>query len=529
LPTQRTKRSKPPLPGQEVVDFINGLTHTGDFNGVPFELREWQEKMVRPLFGNLRPDGRRQYTKAFFALPRKNGKTELIAALVLYLMLGTGKRSQRIFSASGTAAQAALVHEAAATMIHNDPALDELCICYEGNEKKIVCKPLNTTYQALSSDAPTKHGLNPSTVVFDELHVFPNRQLYTALTTGYATRREPLTIMITTAGFDKTSLCYEKWRYAEDVRDGIIDDPEFLPIIYSAVNRAGDPEPDWKDPAVWERAMPALGDFCSREYIESEMKEAQQNPAKENEVKQLYLNLWTAQSVKWINNEAWQACGGPLDLARLKGRPCFAGLDMGLSGDMTAFARAFRDPDGGVTVLLNYWTPIDGTWRKEFRNEDRYPIWHQQGHLKYTPGNIRDRSQIVRDIVAMDDETPIQMLFADRAYATETLTDLYNDHGFQDRLKGITQGPVQMNESCVKLDELIASRKIRHGGNPVLAWNAANAVLRRNHTGLVNLDKESATERIDGLAAVLNALAAMCSEPGDDGESVYNHRGILFL
>jgi phage terminase large subunit-like protein len=523
LPTQRTKRSKPPLPGQEVVDFINGLTHTGDFNGVPFELREWQEKMVRPLFGNLRPDGRRQFTKAFWAMPRKQGKTELAAAIVLYLILGTGKREQRIYSASGTAEQAALIYDAASTMVRNDPRLDEICRCYDGF-KKIKCEPLGSFYDALSSDAPTKHGLNPSAVIFDELHVLPNRALYTALTTGFATRREPLTLMITTAGFDKTSLCYEKWKYAEDVLAGRVTDPEFQAVIHAASD-----EDDWTAEETWRKAMPGLGDFCSMDWVRSQCAEAQQNAVNENAFKQLQLNIWTAQSVKWINDAAWQACGEPFDLARLKGRPCFAGLDMGLSGDMTAFARAFRDPDGGVTVLLSYWTPIDGTWRKEYRNEDRYPIWHQQGHLKYTPGNIRDRSQIVRDIVAMDDETPVQMLFADRAYATETLTDLYNDHGFQDRLKGITQGPVQMNESCVKLDELIASRKIRHGGNPILAWNAANAVLRRNHTGLVNLDKESATERIDGLAAVLNALAAMCSEPGDDGESVYNHRGILFL
>src|SRR3954449_7058698 len=178
----------PPKPkvdhGQAAVDFINNLTHTGDYNGVPFALRPWQEAIVRRLFGTIRPDGKRQYRKMFLALPRKQGKTELAAAILLYLLLGTGRRSQQLYSASGDRDQASLIFKAAAEMIRNDPELDRVCLVYDGY-KRIVCEPMGSFYQALSSDAPKKHGLRPSAVIFDELHVLPNRDLFKALTTAF--------------------------------------------------------------------------------------------------------------------------------------------------------------------------------------------------------------------------------------------------------------------------------------------------------------------------------------------------------
>ena len=504
-------------PGDRVVKFVNQLVHTGDYYGQPFRLRRWQEDILRKVVGTIRPDGQRQYRKAFIALGRKQGKTELAAALLLYLLLGTGKKSQKLYSASGDRAQAALIFHAAASMIRADPTLSRLCLVYEGY-KRIVCEQFESTYEALSSDAPRKHGLGPSVVLFDEVHVLPNRDLHDVLTTGFGARREPLTLYVTTAGWDQTSLCYELWDYARKVRDGVIDDPTFLPILYET-----EASEDWTDEAVWRKAMPALGDYCSLEFIRDECRKAKELPAYENTFRQLYLNQWTEQAERWLQVEKWKACAG-LDATSLDGRECFAGLDLGVTGDMSALARAFPNDAGGLDVLMKFWAPRDGRWRNEYRNRDLYLLWEKLGWLTFTDGETTDFDQVERDIVALNEATPFRALFADRAYASHLLTRLFN--GFGIPVKGIPQGPITLNEAMVALEAMILDGRLRHAGDPVLAWNVSNATAKRNPTGLMHLDKSGTTRRIDGLAALIDAVAAYTAEGGEE-RSVYNDRGIL--
>jgi phage terminase large subunit-like protein len=499
------------------VDFVNSLCHTGDFFGVPFRLRPWQERIVRTIFDER---GKPRYRKVFIALPRKQGKTELTAAILLFVLFGTGKRGQRIFSASGDRNQAALIFGAASSMIRQSRSLSECSLVFDGY-KRIKLEPLDSTYEALSSDAPRKHGLRPSVVLLDEVHVLPNRDLFTALMTAFGATFDPLTIMITTAGHDRTSVCYEQWQYAVGVRDGRIQDPSFLPIIYAA-----DPGDDWTSEETWRKAMPALGDFCQLDFIRGECKQAQELPAYQNTFRQLYLNQWTEQATRWLQLTQWDACNGPVDRMALRGQPCYGGLDLGVTGDLSAYVLAFPDGSGGWSLLPHFWAPRDGKWRRESRNRDRYELWAKQGFLTLTPGNATDHQRIEDDILALNESYPLRKLCADRAYATQLLSRLHNLHALP--VEGISQGPVTMNEPTRRFEELLVSGKVRHGGNPVLGWNVANAVVRRNSTGLMHLDKESATERIDGLAATLNALAAAngCT---DNEPSVYESRGLLFL
>jgi phage terminase large subunit-like protein len=398
-------------PGQQAVDFVNNLTHTGDFNGVPFALRPWQESIVRRLFGTMREDGKRRYRKAFLAFPRKQGKTELAAAMILFLLLGTGKRGQQLYSASGDRDQAALTYRAAAEMIRNDPELESVCLVYDGY-KRIVCEPLGSFYQALSSDAPRKHGLRPSAVIFDELHVLPNRDLFNALTTAFGATLEPLTVMITTAGWDRTSLCYEQWKYAEGVRDGLIDDAGFLPVLHQAA-----PEDDWTSEDTWHKAMPGLGDFCQLDFIRDECKRAQELPAYENTFRQLYLNQWTEQAVRWLSTERWSACGGWFDPAELLDQPCYGGLDLGVTGDMAVYVLLFPDDDGGFHALAHGWVPRDGKWKKEPKNRDRYEAWQRDGYLTFTDGEAIDHQVIEDAIVRWSGKYPLRKALGDRAYA----------------------------------------------------------------------------------------------------------------
>lgn len=513
------RRAKISDPGERALAFINNLTHTGDFSGVPFELRPWQADPIRKLFGTIRADGLRRYKKAFIAWPRKQGKTEWAAAILLYLLFGTGLRGQRWYSASGDRAQASLVFGAAASMIRADPELDDRCLIYDGY-KKIIYEPMDSTYEALSSDAPRKHGLCPSGVIFDEVHVLPDRKLHNVLTTGYAARKDPLTLYITTAGHDRTSLCYELWRYAEQVRDGVIDDPGFLPLIYAA-----DPKDDWREEATWRKAMPALGDFCSLEFIQSECREAQGNPDLENRFKQLYLNIWTEQATRWLQTELWSQCPR-FDPVDNEGRECYGGLDLGIVGDMTAFARIFPNDDGTIDVTVKFWAPKQGKWRAEPRNKELYRNWEQLGHLTFTEGQDVDLDQVESDILELNEQTPIKLLVADRAYARQFLSRLFNNHGMN--VEGISQGPVALNESMTKVESMLLEGQLRHDGNPVLAWNVANATVKRTSTGLMHLDKSGSTFRMDGLAAVIDAIAGWIADPNAGG-SVYRERGVLII
>lgn len=518
------KTTKPKRPAESFADravrFINKLTHTGDYNGEPFALREWQEKIVRKILGTLRPDGTRQYRRAFLALPRKQGKTELIAAIANCLLLATGRRGQHIYSASGDHKQAALIFRAAASMIRNDPTLSQHCVIYE-SYKRIEVPGLDSFYEALSSEAKLKHGLSPAAVLFDEVHILPDRELHDVLTTGFGARREPLTLYITTAGHDRASLCWELWQHARNVRDGIVDDPTFLPILYEV-----SPDDDWTDEAVWHKAMPALDDFCSLEFIRDEFRKAQMMPSFENTFKRLYLNLWTEQATRWLQVERWLACAG-LSEAELIDRPCMAGLDLGVTGDMSAAAFLFENDLGGVDVAVRYWVPRDGRWKDEVENRERYRLWERQGFLKFTDGEVKDDDVIEADIVALNQRWPIQQMTADRAYAMSLLTRLFNKHEIP--IKGVPQGPITLNAAMVDLEEMILAGTLRHTNNPVLNWNVANANVSRNSTGLMYLDKAMDRIRIDGLAAVIDARvpAASGEESPAIGDSVYNERSLL--
>jgi phage terminase large subunit-like protein len=504
VPRKPAAKPAPLDPGARAVAFINNLTHTGDFAGKPFALRPWQSSIVEALFGTLRPDGLRRYRKAFLALPRKQGKTELAAGVLLYLLLGTGKTDQRIYSASGDRAQASLIYHAASRMVRQDPTLDRLCLTYDGY-KRIVHEPSGNVYEALSSEAYSKHGLGPSAVLFDEVHVLRDREFHDVLTTGYGARVEPLTWYITTAGWDRLSLCYELWQHAEAVRDGLRNDPTFLPILYAA-GKAD----DWRDEASWFRAMPALGDFCSLEFIRDEYARACSQPSFENTFRQLYLNQWTEQAERWISIEKWTACGvRPLDETSFAGRECHAGLDLATSGDMAAFVRLFTDPDGSVSALCRFYAPERGRWRDEPQNRELYPVWASQGFLTLTPGEEIDFDFIERDIVEVDETTPITLLLADRAFATQVCTRLMNLHGMGERVQFLPQTPIRLNEPTLELERLVNAGKFRHGGHPVLSWNAQNAATRKHATGLIQLDKARSTGRIDGLAGAVNALAGI--------------------
>jgi len=264
-------------------------------------LRPWQIKILKQLF-KTRRDGQRQYRTCLLMLPRKNGKSELAAAIALYGLLADGETGAEVYSAAADKDQAGLVFGVAAQMVRNDPVLDKACYIVD-SQKRIVHERSGSFYRAISAEAYSKHGFNSHIVVYDELHAAPDRRLYDVLSTSMGGRAQPLFLVISTAGFDKHSILYELYAHAKKVQENPALDPTFLPILYEAP-----PDADWTSPKVWRKANPALGDFRSLEEMQILAARAKAIPAQENTFRRLYLNQWTEQASRWLALDAWDGC-----------------------------------------------------------------------------------------------------------------------------------------------------------------------------------------------------------------------------
>lgn len=259
-----------------VLFFEAALKHIkGEWAGKPLKLSPWQaDQIIRPLFGWKRQDGTRRYRTAYIQIPRKAGKSTLAAGIALYLLMADGEPGAEVYSAAADRDQAAIVFELAKSMADASKALRSRLQAYK---RALVMPSTASSYKVLSSEAYTKHGLNAHGIVIDEVHALPDRDLWDVLTTSTGARRQPLTVAITTAGFDRHSLCYELYDYGCKVRDGIIQDASFLPVIFEAAQ-----DDDWKDPATWHKAHPGLGVSVKEEYFAAECAKAQQLPTYEN-------------------------------------------------------------------------------------------------------------------------------------------------------------------------------------------------------------------------------------------------------
>jgi len=495
---------------QKAIDFINCLQHTkGKWAGVNFNLRPWQiEEIIKPIFGRLHPDGRRLIRTAYIELPRKNGKSELAAAISLFLLFADGEVGAEIYVAAGDRDQASLVFNVAAQMVRQDETLSNNCKIVD-SQKRIVRHEKGSFLRAISAEAYTKFGFNASGIIFDELHVQPNRELWDTLTTSTGAREQPLTVAITTAGFDKNSICWELHEYAQKVKKGVIDDPTFLPVIYSA-----DRDADWQDESVWFECNPALGDFRGLEEMRDFCRKAAEIPAIENTFRRLYLNQWTSQEVRWLPMTKWDKCAkGQVKENELKGRTCYAGLDLATIYDLTAFVMVFPNDDDTFTILPKFWIPEGGMRKRIERDKVPYDIWVSQGLITATPGDVTDYKWIIDEISRCTAKYDLREIAYDRWGAPAVVQQL-DELGYADEksqwasrhLIQFGQGYKSFSPPTKELMKLVLEEKLHHGGNPVLRWNADNLVVRLDPAGNVKPDKEKSTEKIDGMVAMIMGL-----------------------
>lgn len=494
---------------QRAVDFFPAiLTHPDDSPstkaGDPFHLQPWQRDYIATLFGWKRPDGTRRYTETLGAVPRKNGKTAMCAGLALYGLAAEGKQSAQIYSAAMDRDQASAIYRAASRMVLNSKYLMKRLSCVDST-KRIVFRQTGSFYNALSGDANTGHSKKPYFVLFDELHTQRTRGLYDSLQTGMGSTINRLFGMITTAGWDRHSICFQVWQRAQRVRDNHgADDPYFLPMLYELAE--GD---DWQDEKVWHKCNPNLGVSISLDFLREELAKARQSPAFENTFRNLYLNQWVEQAVRWLSMEAWDECDG--ELPDLKGEPCWAGLDMSATTDLTALALVFPVGDK-FAVLPHFWIPEDTARAKE--NQDRVPYreWASRGLVTLTPGNQVDHDYVIRHIKQVREDYELQEVAFDR-WGSLAVSKAMTEEGITCALHG--QGFASMSAPSKELEKAVLARKIVHGGNPVLRWNATNVAIQRDGAECIKPVKDKSTGRIDGIVALIMGLGRAMTNQHD--------------
>jgi phage terminase large subunit-like protein len=475
------------------------------------------------VFGTLKPNGYRQFNTAYVEIPKKMGKSELAAAVALLLTCGDNEERAEVYGCAADRNQASIVFNVAADMVRMCPALVKRVKILD-SMKRLIYQPSGSAYQVLSADVSNKHGFNTHGVVFDELHTQPNRKLYDVMTKGSGdARMQPLYFLITTAGDNQNSICWEVHSKALDILNSRKHDATFYPVIYGA----GQDE-DWTDPSVWKKANPSLGITVGMDKVKAAFESARQNPAEENAFRQLRLNQWVKQSIRWMPMEKWDKCAFPVDTGALEGRVCYGGLDLSSSIDITAFVLVFppAGEDSKYSLLPFFWIPENNIDLRVRRDHVPYDTWQKQGFLLTTEGNVVHYGFIETFIEDLGKKYNIREIAFDRWGAVQIVQNL---EGLGFTVVPFGQGFKDMSPPTKELMKLTLEGKLAHGGHPVLRWMMDNIFIRTDPAGNIKPDKEKSTEKIDGAVAAIMALDRAIRCGNQTAGSVYDAKELLIL
>lgn len=481
-----------------VMAFFRVLRHwKGEWAGQRVVLEPWQQFMIWSLFGWRREDGTRRFRQAYVEVPRKNGKTTVAAGIGLALMLIDGEPGAEIYTAATKRDQARIAHRDAAEMVRQSPELREMVTSFKDNLHVV---DTSSKFEPLGRDADSTDGLNIHGAICDEVHAWKVRDLWDRIETATGARRQPLVLGITTAGYDRQSLCFNLHDYAEKVVSGVLDDDSFFGLIYTI-----DEGDDWEDEATWFKANPNLGVSKKIHDMRTLAERAKAMPTALNAFLRLHLNVWTQASERWINPERWRVCGEePPSRAALAGRRCFGGLDLSSTLDVTAWVLVFPPaaPDERWWVLPTFWIPEENIRERVKRDRVPYDAWVRDGWMVATPGAVVDYDWIEHRIRADASEFDLGEAAFDPWNATSVSNHLL-DEGIE--MVEFRQGYISMNPAMKALEVAIAEGRLGHGNHPVLNWMADNLVARMDPAGNVKPDKNASSEKIDGMVALVMA------------------------
>ena len=504
------------------VKFIEMLPHTkGEWEGRPFWLLPWQEQIIRDLFGIVKADGFRQFRTAYIEIPKKQGKSELAAAIALYLLYADHEPSAEVFSAAADRQQASIVFDVAKRMVEMTPGLQKRSKVMSAT-KRIVNYSNAGYYQVVSADVGGKHGYSISGLVFDEIHNQPNRKLWDVLTKGSGdARRQALHVAITTAGTDRNSICFELHTKALDILSDRKVDPTFYPVVYSLPMDA-----DWQDEKNWYKVNPSLGYTVPIERMREAYLQSQDNPAEENVFRTLRLCQWVGSTVQWIPDHIYDLGNQPIDKHALRRRDCYAGLDLSSSGDITALVLMFppRTDDEKYIMRPYFWVPEDTVPKRVQQTSVPYDNWVAQGYVQATPGNVIDYAYIQNTIGELSYKYHIREIAFDR-WGSNMLVERLSEMGLT--VVPFGQGYKDMSPASRAFYEELMKGNIIHGGNPVMKWMCGNVVIEQDPAGNIKPTKAKSKDKIDGVVAAIMALDRCIRHENE--ESVYDNRGLLWI
>ena len=515
-----------PAAGQLVISFFSLLKHSkGEWAGRPIVLEPWQQFVLWVLFGWKKwIDGQlvRRFNISYMEVARKNGKSTLAAGVGLYLMVADGEPGAEVYSAATKKDQARITHSEATRMVKSSPALKKRLTVFRDN---IHIKDTASKFEPLGRDTDSMDGLNIHAAIIDELHAHKTRDMVDILETAQGARRQPLQFEITTAGFDRESICYQHHERTEKVLEGTVDLCEadsWFGIIFTF-----DKDDDWEKPETWLKSNPNLGVSKKLEYMRDQAAKAKEMPSKLNSFLRLDMDVWTQSETKWIPLEHWMICGKAVDPVGLRGRTCYGGLDLSSTTDISALVLVFppQTEEDDYSALCRFWIPEEAMHIRSHRDRVSYEAWVRQGHITATPGNVIDYDYILSQIDEDAQNFDLQEIAFDRWGATKIVQEIA-EHGLTCVQFG--QGFASMSPPMKELEKQILSHRLAHGNNPVLTWMADNLVAAEDPAGNIKPDKSKSIEKIDGMVALIMGLDRAIRNESTTG-SVYDERGIITL
>jgi phage terminase large subunit-like protein len=475
--------------------FSTFLIHSkGIQAGKPFQLLPWQNEIVDALFGTYNSETRyRRYRRALVLIPKKNGKSTLMAGLCLYQLL-FGEASGEIVAVANSREQAKIILDATKDFIFNSKELSKRLII---SKNTIYNKKLRTTFKIISRDANTAQGMNSSFVIYDELFGAPSSELYDNLVSGMVARKQPLLIAISTAGYDKASFLYDLCEHGKKVNSGAEKDDTFYAKLYGI--EEGE---DWKSEEVWKKCNPSLGHTIPIEALRADFKSAVAFPRGELSFRTNNLNDWIDSMKHWIGDTQWMECGADVKIEDFKGETCYAGLDLSSTTDLTALVLCFYRNEK-YYVFSFAFCPEENIKGRSRKDKVPYDMWRNQSHLIATPGNATDYDYIIKKLNDLSKDYNISAVAIDRWNSTFLSTKLMAD-GFN--VIGFGQGFSSMSSPVKALERLVLSKNIIHDNNPILRWCLSNVILQVDAAGNAKCSKAESKERIDLIIALLMAL-----------------------
>lgn len=522
--------------GFECADFFHMLRHSkGEWGGQEFHLADWQfYDVVMPLFGWTRDNGTRRFRRAYIEIPKKNGKTTVSSGFALYLLFWDGEPGAEVYSAAVDREQAGMVYQSASAMVRQSQDLADYLRCID-SRKRIAYQENNAFYAALSADVASKEGLNIHGVIYDELHVYPNRDMWDTLKYGGAARKQPLQIAITTAGvYDSTSLGWEQHDYALKVRDAKLGaHKDWAQFVYVCGLDEKDAE-HWTSQKMWRKANPSWGITIREDEMRELCQVAQNVPTAQNDFKRYRLNIWTAQRSVWIDSTVWERLGGDYTEDDLLGRTCYGGLDLSLTQDVTASILWFPPKEEGEPhkFLEQFWIPEECIAKCDETHNGWYSLWRNLGYFAVTPGNVIDYGAVKAYILAQKKRYKIKNIGFDKWNATQLCLELENE-GIE--MLSVSQGFAGMTDATKRFADLVASGEIQHRRNPVFSWMLGNCSTISDTNGNIRVVKGEARgpgkgkirHKVDGVIAAIMALG--CAMLDAQKKSVYERRGLVAL